>query len=142
MPVEIVDAPLPSRSTATSMSVSLVLRFTVAVRMAVSFICAAFYQGSAGFATFRRPLEPALPGPAAGQPPIPRTFSTVSDRQPPVGVCHSMDWPTDRPISAAPTGVRIEILPASMSASCGIDQGHRPHLAGGFVAIFDHWRPW
>ena len=45
MPVEIVDAPLPSRSMATSTSVSLVLRFTVAVRMAVSFICAPFIRG-------------------------------------------------------------------------------------------------
>ena len=41
------------------------------------------------------------------------TRSTVNERQPPVGDCHSIDWPADKPMSAAPTGVRTEILPAS-----------------------------
>ena len=45
MPVAIDDAPVPSRSTATSTSVSLVVRFTDALRMTVSCaICAPFIR--------------------------------------------------------------------------------------------------
>ena len=56
MPVAIADAPLPSRSTATSTSVSLVVRLTEPLRMRFSgsswsFMPRAFYQGLAGFAT-------------------------------------------------------------------------------------------
>src|SRR5580704_10633852 len=45
MPVAIVDAPVPSRSTATSTSVSLVVRFTDALRMTILANSRAFYQG-------------------------------------------------------------------------------------------------
>ncbi len=45
--------------------------------------------------------------------------STVSERRPPPGVSHSIDWLTDRPISAAPIGVSTEMLPCETSASPG-----------------------
>src|SRR5215475_5052043 len=51
MPVAMDARPAPSRSTATSTSVSLVLRFTAPLRMANILCSRAFYQGSAGFAT-------------------------------------------------------------------------------------------
>jgi len=35
------------------------------------------------------------------------------------GVRNSMAWPTDKPISAAPTGVRTEMRFSEISASCG-----------------------
>lgn len=44
---------------------------------------------------------------------------TVSDRHPPLGFWNSMVCPTERPINAAPIGVRIDILFASTSASSG-----------------------
>ena len=47
------------------------------------------------------------------------TASTVRRRSLPSFPDHSMDWPGERPISAAPTGVRTEILPALMSAFSG-----------------------
>ena len=47
------------------------------------------------------------------------TASTVRTRSLPSFPDHSMDWPGERPISAAPTGVRTEILPALMSAFSG-----------------------
>ena len=47
------------------------------------------------------------------------TASTVSDRRPPLCVSHSIDWLTDKPISAAPTSVSTEILPSETSASPG-----------------------
>ncbi len=47
------------------------------------------------------------------------TFSTVIERRPPDGVSNSIDWVTDSPISAAPSGVRTETLPCAMSALSG-----------------------
>jgi hypothetical protein len=47
IPVAIDDAPVPSRSTATSTSVSLVARFTDALRMTILENSRAFYQGLA-----------------------------------------------------------------------------------------------
>src|SRR5215470_14339985 len=51
MPVATDARPAPSRSTATSTSVSFVLRFTAPLRMANILCPRAFYQGFAGFAT-------------------------------------------------------------------------------------------
>src|ERR1043165_851524 len=45
MPVAISDAPVPSRFTATSTSVSLVFRFTAALRMGILVNSRRFYQG-------------------------------------------------------------------------------------------------
>src|SRR5262244_1807891 len=51
MPVAIDDVPLPSRSTATSTSVSLVARLTLALRMPAGPRARALYQGRPDFAT-------------------------------------------------------------------------------------------
>ena len=51
MPVAISARPEPSRSTLTEMSVSLVLRVTLAVRIGRSFVARAFYQAGAECAT-------------------------------------------------------------------------------------------
>ena len=51
IPVAIDGAPLPSRSTATAMSVSLVVRLTVALRMAMLPFARPCIRASAGLAT-------------------------------------------------------------------------------------------
>src|ERR1043165_6365991 len=51
MPVAISDAPVPSRLTATSTSVSLVFRLTATLRMATLANSRRFYQGFSGCAT-------------------------------------------------------------------------------------------
>ncbi len=48
-----------------------------------------------------------------------RTSRTVNRRRSPVRVSQVMELPALRPISAAPTGVRTEILRREMSASSG-----------------------
>lgn len=48
-----------------------------------------------------------------------RTRRTVAPRRPPVGPCHSIDCPSDRPMRAAPTCVSTETRPASESSSPG-----------------------
>src|SRR5580704_6999398 len=54
MPVATVETPAPSRSIATSTSVSLVARLTAALRMRAPDL-PAFYQGLTGFATTASP---------------------------------------------------------------------------------------
>src|SRR5262245_43039020 len=51
MPVATADVPAPSRLTSTSTSVSLVVRFTEALRMMPFAKFGAFYQASRAFAT-------------------------------------------------------------------------------------------
>ncbi len=48
-----------------------------------------------------------------------RTSRMVSARSLPARSGHRIDWPTLRPIRAAPIGVRMEMRPASISASPG-----------------------
>ena len=52
---------------------------------------------------------------AAARAPEERSASYIS----PVRVSHVIECPTRTPISAAPMGVRTEILPCEMSASSG-----------------------
>src|SRR5690606_24371450 len=47
------------------------------------------------------------------------TLFTVRRWVRPSRAVQSIDWPAERPISAAPMGVRIEILPSAISASPG-----------------------